>query len=74
LSRNPNPNRESKSIHSGKELRTGYQDGESRGAGEGFNINVPLPRGADDAVILNAFKTRLIPVKEAQNSLKKNKV
>ncbi len=44
---------------------TGAADKTGAGAGEGFNINVPLPRGADDAVILNAFKTRLIPAAEA---------
>lgn len=31
------------------------------GKGEGFNINVPLPSGADDNAIIQAFKDQLVP-------------
>jgi acetoin utilization deacetylase AcuC-like enzyme len=39
----------------GSAARTG------KGAGKGFNINVPLPPGADDKAILKAFTERLLP-------------
>jgi acetoin utilization deacetylase AcuC-like enzyme len=32
-----------------------------RGAGKGFNINVPLPSGATDEDILQAFEKKLVP-------------
>jgi len=40
---------------------TGAADKTGRGEGKGFNINVPLPRGADDDAILTAFRERLVP-------------
>jgi acetoin utilization deacetylase AcuC-like enzyme len=40
---------------------TGAADKTGKGEGKGFNINVPLPRGADDKEILNAFTERLVP-------------
>lgn len=40
---------------------TGAADKTGKGEGKGFNINVPLPRGADDKAILKAFKGRLLP-------------
>lgn len=40
---------------------TGAADKTGKGEGRGFNINVPLPRGADDRVILKAFTERLLP-------------
>ncbi len=43
---------------------TGAADKIGRGPGEGFNLNVPLPRGAGDRDILRAFDERLIPAAE----------
>ena len=40
---------------------TGFADRTGKGAGKGFNINVPMPRGTDDKAILNAFKAKLVP-------------
>ena len=40
---------------------TGYSDKTGKGKGQGFNINVPLPHGASDRAILNAFAKRLVP-------------
>ena len=40
---------------------TGAADKIGKGEGKGFNINVPLPRGADDKAILSAFTERLVP-------------
>jgi acetoin utilization deacetylase AcuC-like enzyme len=40
---------------------TGAAGKTGKGEGKGFNINVPLPRGADDKAILNAFTRQLIP-------------
>jgi acetoin utilization deacetylase AcuC-like enzyme len=40
---------------------TGFADRIGKGAGKGFNINVPMPRGTDDKDILNAFKEKLVP-------------
>ena len=40
---------------------TGAADKTGKGEGKGFNINVPLPRGADDRAILKAFTGRLLP-------------
>lgn len=40
---------------------TGAADKTGKGEGKGFNINVPLPRGADDKAILSAFTGRLVP-------------
>ncbi|WP_199221113.1 histone deacetylase family protein [Coraliomargarita sinensis] len=40
---------------------SGAADKTGRGAGEGYNINVPLPRGATDTDITRAFRERLIP-------------
>lgn len=34
------------------------------GEGKGFNVNVPLPRGADDGAIIRAFEDRLLPAAE----------
>lgn len=44
---------------------TGSADRTGAGAGEGFNINVPLPGGADDELLLTAFEQRLVPAAEA---------
>ena len=41
--------------------RTGSADTTGKGKGDGFNINVPLPRGTDDKRILNAFTEHLVP-------------
>jgi acetoin utilization deacetylase AcuC-like enzyme len=43
---------------------TGFAERTGEGKGQGFNINVPLPGGADDAMILDAFEKRLVPVVE----------
>lgn len=43
---------------------TGAAGKTGRGAGEGFNINVPLPRGATDGQIIRAFKDKLLPAAE----------
>jgi acetoin utilization deacetylase AcuC-like enzyme len=43
---------------------TGFADRTGKGAGKGFNINVPLARGADDEDILNAFTKNLVPAVE----------
>lgn len=43
---------------------TGAADKTGRGEGRGFNINVPLPRGARDEDIVRAFKGRLFPAAE----------
>jgi acetoin utilization deacetylase AcuC-like enzyme len=40
---------------------TGAPDKIGIGRGKGFNINVPLPPGADDTKIIRAFTDRLIP-------------
>jgi acetoin utilization deacetylase AcuC-like enzyme len=40
---------------------TGAADRIGEGKGKGFNINVPLPRGTDDKMILNAFTNLLVP-------------
>ena len=44
---------------------TGFPERTGKGPGVGFNINVPLPRGADDKAILEAFTKRLLPAAEA---------
>jgi len=41
--------------------RTGWPDRTGRGAGVGYNINVPLPGGVGDKEILQAFQTHLVP-------------
>lgn len=41
---------------------TGFADRTGKGAGKGFNINVPMPRGTGDKDILSAFKEKLVPV------------
>jgi acetoin utilization deacetylase AcuC-like enzyme len=43
---------------------TGSPDRKGTGKGKGFNINAPLPRGADDQAILQAFHEQLIPAAE----------
>lgn len=43
---------------------SGAADKTGRGAGEGFNINVPLPRRAGDQDILRAFSEHLLPAAE----------
>ncbi len=40
---------------------TGWIDEVGRGEGEGFNINVPLPSGTDDAGFIAAFEEILVP-------------
>ena len=44
---------------------SGAADKTGSGDGEGFNINVPLPRGADDRAIIRAFTERLVPAAES---------
>ena len=43
---------------------TGAAEKTGKGKGEGFNSNVPLPRGADDEAVLGAFKEKLLPAAE----------
>jgi len=43
---------------------TGFAERTGSGAGRGFNINVPMPRGADDKAILEAFHRHLVPAAE----------
>jgi acetoin utilization deacetylase AcuC-like enzyme len=43
---------------------SGAPDKTGEGQGRGYNINVPLPRGATDEAILRAFKERLLPAAE----------
>ena len=43
---------------------TGSAGRKGSGPGEGFNINVPLPRGAGDREILKAFSEILLPAAE----------
>ncbi|HCE44229.1 MAG TPA: histone deacetylase [Lentisphaeria bacterium] len=43
---------------------TGSPDRKGRGDGYGFNINVPLPSGADDKAIIGAFEEKLLPEAE----------
>lgn len=43
---------------------TGSPDRKGAGAGLGYNINVPLPRGADDNAIIEAFQNELVPAAE----------
>ena len=53
------------SLHeSGKTLwpGTGYEDEMGNGAGEGFNINIPLPIGICDDVYLEVFQEIVIPL------------
>lgn len=45
--------------------RTGVASRTGRGAGEGYNINVPLSCGAGDEEIIQAFTERLIPAADA---------
>jgi acetoin utilization deacetylase AcuC-like enzyme len=40
---------------------TGYPDKEGTGDGKGYTINVPLPCGATDKDIIDAFQTVLVP-------------
>lgn len=44
---------------------TGSANRTGAGDGEGFNINVPLPSGADDELLLTAFEQQLVPAAEA---------
>lgn len=44
---------------------TGHAARTGRGAGEGYNINVPLACGAGDDAIIEAFTERLLPAAEA---------
>ncbi|VVB95949.1 Histone deacetylase domain protein [uncultured archaeon] len=41
---------------------TGWLNEVGRGNGEGYNINVPLPAGTDDAGFIAAFEEILVPV------------
>ncbi len=43
---------------------TGFAERKGRGNGLGYNINVPLPPGANDQAILDAFESRMVPVAE----------
>lgn len=43
---------------------SGAADKTGAGEGKGFNINVPLPRGANDEAIIRAFEERLLPAAE----------
>ncbi len=43
---------------------TGFAERKGRGNGLGYNINVPLPPGANDQAILDAFESRMAPVAE----------
>lgn len=44
---------------------TGAADRIGKGRGKGFNINAPLPHGADDNMIVDAFTKQLIPAANA---------
>lgn len=41
---------------------TGWLDEVGRGEGNGFNVNVPLPSGTDDAGFVSAFEEILLPI------------
>ncbi|HBC85481.1 MAG TPA: histone deacetylase [Lentisphaeria bacterium] len=43
---------------------TGFPDRKGKGEGYGFNINAPLPSGADDKAIIDAFENKLLPAAE----------
>lgn len=43
---------------------TGFPERTGEGEGKGYNINVPLPGGADDKAILDAFEKQLLPAAE----------
>jgi acetoin utilization deacetylase AcuC-like enzyme len=43
---------------------TGYPDRKGEGKKLGLNINVPMPRGADDKAFYKVFDEQLIPVAE----------
>jgi len=43
---------------------TGSPERVGTGEGKGYNINVPLPSGADDAAIIQAFEEHLLPTAE----------
>ena len=40
---------------------TGFAERKGRGKGLGYSINVPLPPGANDRVILDAFESKMAP-------------
>ena len=40
---------------------TGFAERKGKGSGLGYNINVPLPPGANDRAILDAFESRMAP-------------
>jgi acetoin utilization deacetylase AcuC-like enzyme len=44
--------------------RSGYAKKTGKGKGKGFNINSPLPRGADDKTVMKAFTEKLVPAAE----------
>ncbi|KAF1020315.1 MAG: Acetylpolyamine amidohydrolase [Paracidovorax wautersii] len=44
----------------------GYAQETGHGAGEGFNLNLPLPHGSGNAVFLDAFKTALARLADFQ--------
>ena len=44
---------------------SGAADKRGDGGGKGFNINVPLPRGAGDSAIIDVFNQELIPAADA---------
>ena len=43
---------------------TGFAERKGKGGGLGYNINVPLPPGADDRAILDAFESKMTPAAE----------
>ncbi len=47
------------------ERQIGYARESGQGAGEGMNLNCPLPPGAGDAAALNALNERLVPAMQA---------
>ena len=44
--------------------RSGFAEKTGKGKGKGFNINAPLPRGADDKAVMKAFTEQLLPAAE----------
>ncbi|MFK7910387.1 MAG: histone deacetylase [Akkermansiaceae bacterium] len=44
--------------------RSGAAEKIGKGKGKGFNINAPLPRGADDKAVMQAFREKLMPAAE----------
>lgn len=44
--------------------RSGDANKIGEGKGKGFNVNAPLPKGADDKAVIKAFTEKLLPAAE----------